>query len=402
MILLFDARDGVHRGLARALIELGQDVITDVETDLGQMRAVRARVVDVKPDVVVIAGTIEDPSAAERNVDRVFRCVAEAAIHVAAAAREARAIAVMLSTAEVYGQSGGPFDESDTPEPSCEWAKIKLRAETFLLRAAPDALVLRTGPILSDGLVQEQRLLASRVEAAPDVIVSPIGVEDVAEAIVRLTAARAGGVFHLASGDPPPTHAEWLREAAIALGLGADRVVERPGRRSGGAKLGRSPALIATKVRPHLTRAPRSWRESLKDAARTQVPLEDEVQMGHRQEVRRVDKPWGHEIIWAHAERYVGKILFIKAGERLSLQYHEKKDETVYVLSGKMVFEVGAKDQPREDLVLKAGDSYRITPYTVHRMVAIEDTQVLEASTPELDDVVRLEDKYGREGTNKP
>ncbi|MCK6551883.1 cupin domain-containing protein [Myxococcota bacterium] len=124
--------------------------------------------------------------------------------------------------------------------------------------------------------------------------------------------------------------------------------------------------------------------------------------MGHRQTVRRVDKPWGHEIIWAQTDRYVGKILFVKAGERLSLQYHEKKDETVYVLSGKMVFEVGPKDKLREDLVMKAGDSYHITPHTTHRMIALEDTEILEASTPELDDVVRLEDKYGRAGTKAP
>jgi mannose-6-phosphate isomerase-like protein (cupin superfamily) len=129
------------------------------------------------------------------------------------------------------------------------------------------------------------------------------------------------------------------------------------------------------------------------------APVENK--MGHRQDVRRVEKPWGHEIIWAHTERYVGKVLFVKQGERLSLQYHEKKDETVYVLSGKMVFEVGPKDQPREDLIMKAGDSYHITPFTTHRMIALEDTHILEASTPELDDVVRLEDKYGRQGTSK-
>ena len=122
----------------------------------------------------------------------------------------------------------------------------------------------------------------------------------------------------------------------------------------------------------------------------------------HAELPRRVDKPWGHEIIWAHTERYVGKVLFVKAGERLSLQYHEKKDETVYVMSGKMVFEVGPKDGAREDLIMKAGDSYRITPFTTHRMIALEDTHILEASTPELDDVVRLEDKYGRAGTKAP
>jgi mannose-6-phosphate isomerase len=127
--------------------------------------------------------------------------------------------------------------------------------------------------------------------------------------------------------------------------------------------------------------------------------------MGNRQDVRRVEKPWGYEVIWAVAERYVGKLLFIRAGERLSLQYHQVKDETIYVLSGKMVFEVGPLEPagtPREDLVLKPGEAYRITPHTVHRMIALEDTQVLEASTPELDDVVRLEDKYGRQGTSKP
>jgi mannose-6-phosphate isomerase len=127
--------------------------------------------------------------------------------------------------------------------------------------------------------------------------------------------------------------------------------------------------------------------------------------MGHPQQVRRVDKPWGYEIIWAVAERYVGKLLFIKAGERLSLQYHQKKDETVYVLSGKMRFEVGPLEPagaPREDRIMGPGDAYRITPHTVHRMIAIEDTQVLEASTPELDDVVRLEDSYGRQGTSAP
>jgi quercetin dioxygenase-like cupin family protein len=124
--------------------------------------------------------------------------------------------------------------------------------------------------------------------------------------------------------------------------------------------------------------------------------------MGHPQPVRRVDKPWGHESIWAVSERYVGKLLFIRAGERLSLQYHVQKDETVYVLSGKMVFEVGPVGGPRDDLILKPGDAFRITPHTVHRMIAIEDTQVLEASTPELDDVVRLEDKYGRQGTSQP
>ena len=114
-----------------------------------------------------------------------------------------------------------------------------------------------------------------------------------------------------------------------------------------------------------------------------------------RFEPRRIDKPWGYELIWAHAERYVGKILHVERGHALSRQYHRCKDETIHLLSGSMRFEFDAGDGPRE-AVLQPGDSMRIRPGTVHRMVALTDCDVLEASTPELDDVVRLEDRYGR------
>jgi mannose-6-phosphate isomerase len=114
--------------------------------------------------------------------------------------------------------------------------------------------------------------------------------------------------------------------------------------------------------------------------------------------VNRVEKPWGYEIHWAHTDRYVGKILHIKAGHALSLQYHNLKDETVYVHSGKLLYEIEIDGQLTAREMLP-GDSIHVTPKTVHRMTAIEDTDVLEASTPELDDVVRLQDRYGREGT---
>jgi len=114
-----------------------------------------------------------------------------------------------------------------------------------------------------------------------------------------------------------------------------------------------------------------------------------------RLEPRRVEKPWGYELIWAHAERYVGKILHISRGHALSRQYHRVKDETVHLLSGSMRFEFDAGGGPGE-VVLRPGESIRIRPGTVHRMVALADCDVLEASTPELDDVVRLEDRYGR------
>ena len=117
--------------------------------------------------------------------------------------------------------------------------------------------------------------------------------------------------------------------------------------------------------------------------------------------MRRVDKPWGYELIWAETPRYVGKLLHIAAGQRLSRQYHVKKDETFFVQSGTLHLEIGPAEKV-ETLVLTQGQAFHCTPGTIHRMIAKEDVDVLEVSTPELDDVVRLEDAYGREGTSAP
>ena len=123
--------------------------------------------------------------------------------------------------------------------------------------------------------------------------------------------------------------------------------------------------------------------------------------MSGRFEVRTVPKPWGSETIWAVTDQYVGKVLHIKAGQALSLQYHNQKDETIHLLSGEMMYRVKIDGEIR-DVKLKAGESYRNEPGTVHQMEAVTDCDVLEASTPQLDDVVRLSDRYGREGTSAP
>jgi len=120
-------------------------------------------------------------------------------------------------------------------------------------------------------------------------------------------------------------------------------------------------------------------------------------------EPRRVEKPWGWELIWAHAEQYVGKVLFVRAGESLSLQFHREKDESWYVQSGRAKLELGEAGQSLlDEEVVGAGACFRYRPGTVHRITALEDTTILEVSTPHLDDVVRLEDAYGREGTSEP
>lgn len=117
---------------------------------------------------------------------------------------------------------------------------------------------------------------------------------------------------------------------------------------------------------------------------------------GGMSEPRTVEKPWGHELIWAHTDRYVGKILHVKAGESLSLQYHEHKDETIMVVTGKIELEHYADGEAPRKTVLEPLRPFHITPLLRHRMVALEDTDIVEVSTTELDDVVRLEDRYGR------
>jgi len=116
--------------------------------------------------------------------------------------------------------------------------------------------------------------------------------------------------------------------------------------------------------------------------------------------MRRVEKPWGYELIWAETEHYVGKILHVQEGEQLSLQYHEVKDETLFLSTGQLELELGDADELVAQ-VMNPGDAVHIAPGTVHRMRAISTCDVFEVSTPHLDDVVRVEDRYGREGTSE-
>ena len=119
-------------------------------------------------------------------------------------------------------------------------------------------------------------------------------------------------------------------------------------------------------------------------------------------DVKRVEKPWGYELHWAVTERYVGKLIHVNAGHALSLQYHNLKDETIFLWSGRMLFEIaegheGTTTGPLTQRELKPGESVHVTPKTLHRMTAVTDCDIFEVSTPELQDVVRVEDRYGRQ-----
>ena len=117
---------------------------------------------------------------------------------------------------------------------------------------------------------------------------------------------------------------------------------------------------------------------------------------------RRVDKPWGHELIWAHTDRYVGKTLVIETGKRLSLQRHEVKDESILVVSGRLRLWLEGDDGVVRTEDLGPGSARHVAVGRIHRYEAIERCELMEVSTPELDDVVRLEDDFGREGTSAP
>jgi mannose-6-phosphate isomerase-like protein (cupin superfamily) len=118
-----------------------------------------------------------------------------------------------------------------------------------------------------------------------------------------------------------------------------------------------------------------------------------------RVDASKVEKPWGYELRWGITDRYAGKVLHINKGEALSLQYHERKDECQYVVKGAVDIELGGADGKLEKHRMRAGDTLHITPGTRHRLTAVEDTDIFEVSSPEVDDVVRLEDRYGRAGT---
>jgi mannose-6-phosphate isomerase len=146
---------------------------------------------------------------------------------------------------------------------------------------------------------------------------------------------------------------------------------------------------------------PRDLAPAAPEAGRLGTP-ESVAGLGHWEPAgevsspRRIEKPWGYELVWAETDEYVGKLLYVRAGESLSLQFHEEKDETLHLLDGEILLELGSGVHSLKEVALRAGQSVRIVPGLLHRMEAVTDCTIIEASTPELDDVVRVRDRYGR------
>ena len=143
---------------------------------------------------------------------------------------------------------------------------------------------------------------------------------------------------------------------------------------------------------------PNRWRREVEDLSDLALSRQGAIVS----EPTRVEKPWGYELHWAKTDRYVGKLIHVNAGHALSLQYHNQKDETIFLWTGRMLFEIaegheGTAGGPLTKREMKPGEAVHVTPKTVHRMTAITDCDIFEVSTPELQDVVRLEDRYGRQ-----
>ncbi len=260
--------------LARGLAAAGLEVVVDTDVDLGSMRAVRAAVAARRPEVVVLIAPLLDAEIAEAEPDRAFRANAEGAINLAAAALEFAALPVLISSAEVFGQRGGPFGESDAPEPASALAESLLRAEKFLARAAKEHLILRAGALLDEGLEAERaRLAGGPVFEADDEVVSVTFADPLGRALAALLAARVRGVVHVAQPGPEVTRAALLQRIALALGLPPASVVGRPGRSlERRAARARRALLFTDRLARVMPAGLPSWERSLLERAQALAP----------------------------------------------------------------------------------------------------------------------------------
>jgi dTDP-4-dehydrorhamnose reductase len=390
MILVFEGDGARLLGLARGLEAEGLNVTVDRTTDLNSMQKVRAAVAEVRPEAVLLAFQWDDLEGCEADEAKAFAKNAEPAINVAAAALEFGCLPIFLSTAEVFGGSGGPWSEADPPAPLSTWARSRLKGEQFLLRAAKGGLVVRTGPILEDGLLSLAGRLSGDVVAADDALVSPVGAVDLGRALSALVEARAGGVVHVANGGAPVSRADLLRAAARALGLDPERVKGASGRSLDGAELRpRAPTLHTDRLAKLLKAPLRPWSAALEEAAaagleRAPGPEEHTGVVTLRSAPKAaadiftphpVATAYGTRLDLAHGREHSARLLMMDAGKQVPLRRYTRAARTFHVLEGKVVLEL--PDQEDADHVLRPGRSVTLPPQARFRMSALESARLL-------------------------
>ncbi|MCB9645714.1 MAG: sugar nucleotide-binding protein [Deltaproteobacteria bacterium] len=389
MILVMQGDGARLSGLARGLEAEGMNVTIDRGTDLNSMQKVRAAVAEVRPEAVLLTAQWDDLEGCEADEARAFTRNAEPAINVAAAALEFGCLPVLLSSADVFGGSGGPWSEADPPQPLSTWARSRLKGEQFLLRAAKHGLVVRTGPVLEDGLVDLAGRLSGDVVEADDELVSPIGAVDLGRAVAALVEARAGGVVHVANGGAPVSRADLLRAAARALGLDPERVRGAAGRSLPQHELRpRSPTLHTDRLAKVLKAPLRPWSAALEEAAGAsieRVPAPEEhtgagLRAGPRAEVEiftphPVATAYGTRLNLANGKEHCARLITLDAGKQVALRKYTRAERTFHVLEGKVVLEL--PDQEDEDHVLRPGRSVTMPPHVRYRMSAVGAARVL-------------------------
>ena len=356
MILILESSPPWIPELAPALADLGAEVQVDQEAPRTDMRAVRAAVAARRPSAVILSGFRSEADHADDAPDRAFAENAEAAINLAAACMEFEATAVLLSTAEVFGQNGGPFSESDTPVPISAWAESRLKGEVFLMRAARErALILRLGALVEE---QSRRYAAGVRREAGDERVSPLRVVHLARAIVELLAAGARGTVHVASGGPPATRADVLSAVAGGASISAPP----------GASLGRrapyapAPLLATTHLSEVIGGSLPDWRPATPEASpvaagpSTGLDIEPIGPAGLIVEHSNL-RVWSVTLACKGDDRRVGPC----AGAA-----------TVAVVEGKLAVETEA-----EDRVIRPGSIARLPPGVEGRLIALDRTRVV-------------------------
>lgn len=389
MILVMQGDGARLSGLARGLEAEGMNVTIDRGTDLNSMQKVRAAVAEVRPEAVLLTAQWDDLEGCEADEARAFTRNAEPAINVAAAALEFGCLPVLLSSADVFGGSGGPWSEADPAQPLSTWARSRLKGEQFLLRAAKHGLVVRTGPVLEDGLVDLAGRLSGDVVEADDELVSPIGAVDLGRTVAALVEARAGGVVHVANGGAPVSRADLLRAAARALGLDPERVRGAAGRSLPQHELRpRSPTLHTDRLAKVLKAPLRPWSAALEEAAGAaieRVPAPEDhtgagLRAGPRAEVEiftphPVETAYGTRLNLANGKEHCARLITLDAGKQVALRKYTRAERTFHVLEGKVVLEL--PDQEDEDHVLRPGRSVTMPPHVRYRMSAVGAARVL-------------------------
>ncbi len=390
MILVLSGPTARFDGLVRGLEAAGLKAQVDGDVDLSSMPAVRASVKACLPSAVVLAADWPDIEACEKDEGQAFARNAEAAINVAAAALEFGCVPVLISSAEIFAQSGGPWSEADAPEIVSTFARSKYKGETFIRRVATNALVVRIGPVLGDGLGGFAEQLDARSATADDEYVSPVGASDLGTALAALLDAEAQGVVHVANSGPAISRSGLLGRVAQVLGRPASQVVAQSGRNlKRDAVWARNATLHTDRLNKVLKVRLRSWNDALVEAGSagevSGLPPAADVSGTEVFTPSVQARDFGSVTEVAQVQEHQVELLQVEAGKQVGLRRFRAQGRRLHVVSGKVLLEV-MNGGAEEDHILKAGTSAQVPAGVRHQITAVGAAQLILIRGPGDDD----------------